>query len=164
MHQLLQFRLLSGSNGLAHHDAGRRRSAVCDHGEHLIGLHGDGVGRGHIAAQVPQDPRLHHLRRAPLGLIEQDGQGDPHIVPNVAGVDENQLFQRQAQLSLTEFQIIEDDQQLHAPGDQRGNGRAADAQLRKSEIAVDQQIVERNIDAQRGKGNDVSQLDNTHGA
>ena len=68
-------------------------------------MNGDGIGRGHIASQMAQDPGLQHLRGTPLSLIQQNGKGDADIIPQIAGIHADQLFQGQAQLLFAELQI-----------------------------------------------------------
>ena len=101
---------------------------------------------------MAQDAGLHHLRHAPEGLVDQHRRGDAGVIPDVAGVDRHQLLQGEMQPLLPVFQVIDHDEQLHAPGDQSCDGRAPDAQLREAEAPVDQQIVQAGVDAKRGEG------------
>lgn len=57
------------------------------------------------------------------------------------------------------FEEPDDDEQLNAACDQRCAGRAAHAHLRKTEIAVDQQIVQAYIDDERRAGDHVADPD-----
>ena len=103
MYQGLQFLLSPLADGLPHQDAGGGGGPVGDDGEDLVNLHGNGVGRRHIASQVAQNPGLNHLGRAPEGLVDEDRRGDLGIVPDVAGVNPQEFFCRQVQPGLLVF-------------------------------------------------------------
>ena len=85
------------------------------------------------------------------------------IVTDIAGIHAQQLFHGKAQPLFPEFQVVDHDQQLHAPGDQGGDGRALNAQLRTAQIAVNQQVIQGDIDAQRGKGDHIAGLHDADG-
>lgn len=125
-------------------------------------MNGDGIGRSHIASQMAQDPGLHHLRGTPLGLIQQNGKGDADIIPQIAGIHADQLFQGQAQLLFAELQIQNADQQLNAAGDQRAHGSALYTKLRKTAVAVNQQVIQADIDTQGRKRDHISDGNDPH--
>ena len=152
----------STADSLSNHNTRGGGRAVGHYGENLVHLHGDGVGRRHIPAQMAQNAGLHHLRHAPQRLIHQHRRGNPVIIPDVAPIDEEQLPRRKAQLSLPAFQKPDNNHQLHAPGDQRGHRCPPDPKLRTAPAPIDQQVIERHIDPQRGEGNHIANPDNAH--
>ena len=83
-----------------------------------------------------------------------------NIVSDVARVNEEQLAPVEIERVLAELEIPDDDEQLHRARNQRRDRRAAHAQGGRAEVAVNEDIVEADIDAQRGRRDDVADLDN----
>ena len=144
------------ADGAADHDARRARRAVADNREHLIDLHRDGVRRRHIAAEVAENASLNHLRHAPERLIDEHRERNPHVIAHVARVDVQQLAQVEIEDVFLVFEKPDDDEQLNAPRNQGRAGRAAHAHLREAEVAVNQQIVEADVDNKRRTRNHVA--------
>ena len=58
------------------------------------------------------------------------------------------------ELFVEEQDVHQDDAQLHQPADQGGHGSAYNAQLRRAEVAVDETVVQADVDADGGAGHD----------
>ena len=105
---------------------------------------------------MTQNTGLDHLRHAPERLIDEHRERDLHVIAHVARVDVQQLAEIEIEDVFLVFEEPDNDEQLDTACDQGCARRAAHAHLRKTEIAVDQQIVEAYIDDERRAGDHVA--------
>ena len=100
------------------------------------------------------DGGLCRLRHAPEEAGDDDGSGDLQVVLQIGAVPLQNLPQLHVELFVDEQDIYQDDAQLYQPADQGGHGSTHDAQLRRAEVAVDEAVVETDVDADGGAGHD----------
>ena len=96
---------------------------------------------------MAQNGGLRRLRHAPEQSAERDGRGDAHIVAQIGEVEAQQLAEAHFQLFVDEEDVDEDDNELHDTAHERGDRGADNAELRRAEIAVNEAVVQADVDA-----------------
>ena len=133
---------LALADGLADHHRRGSAQAEAHHQEQPVQVAHHGVGRQHLhgVVGIAQDHRQQAVAQAPGGLVEDHRGGVFYEAPQHLPPRPEEGGQVQGQNAAAQG-AHQADEKLRHPGQQRGDGRALDAQGRQAAFAEDQQIV-----------------------
>ena len=96
---------------------------------------------------MTEDRGLHRLGDAPEEAAHDHRRSDTEKVAQVGGVQTQQVAHLHVQFAVDLQDIDQNDDELDRAADQCRNGSAGNAQLGVSEVAVDEAVIETDVDA-----------------